>query len=115
MNGSPCTALDDYLNRDLTGDDLAQFTAHLPACGACRHAVREQERLAALLSEAVQRLEPVPQRLVQRIEGRIRVARRRRLAALGAALAAAAVVVWLIGKAVLPQGEREQVPATTPP
>jgi len=49
---TPCQLLDDYLDHDLTGDDLARFTAHLPGCAECRRAVGEHQRLTALLAEA---------------------------------------------------------------
>ena len=35
---TPCDGLDDFLAHDLTGDDLARFTAHLPDCADCRRA-----------------------------------------------------------------------------
>src|SRR5262245_43872813 len=106
MNPSPCQALDDYLVRDLGGDDLARFTAHLAGCPDCRQAVHEQQRLAALLAEAVSR-EPVPAGLAGRVAARLRSARRRRAAVAAALLAAAtATAVWLYGR---PEPPREEL------
>jgi anti-sigma factor RsiW len=97
---TPCDALDDYLAHDLTGDDLARFTAHLPECTDCRRAVGEHERFAALLGEAVAARGPVPAGLTERVGRRLRAARRRRFAAAVGALAAAVAVVWLVGRTV---------------
>src|SRR5438105_2292110 len=93
MTPPPCRLLDDYLTRDLGGADRARFTAHLPGCPDCRRAVRAHERLGAVLTAATTELEPVPAGLIDRIERRLRAARRRRLVALAAALLAAAVAL----------------------
>ncbi len=96
---TPCTDLDDYLAGDLADDAAARFAAHLPACGDCRRAVAEHERLTALLSAAVAALEPVPAGLTDRVRRRLRAARRRRVAAaLMAVAAAVAVAVVLLGR-----------------
>lgn len=93
-----CSAIDDYLAAALTGDEREQFAAHLPACPECRTAIADHERLAALLSAAVD-LEPMPAGLGDRVRGGIRAVRRRRLiAATGALAAAVAIAVWLFGK-----------------
>src|SRR5207244_2547418 len=70
--------------------------AHLADCPDCARAVRDQERLDALLAEAVDRLDPVPAGLAERIRRRRRLARRRRVAAAAAVLAVAAGVAWLL-------------------
>ncbi len=98
MNTTPCSALDDYLANDLAGAARARFADHLAGCADCRRAVREQQRLDALLTEATARLEPVPAELAERVGRRLKVARRRRLAAAVAALTAAAVVAWLLAR-----------------
>src|SRR4051812_33898355 len=95
---TPCDALDDFLAHDLTGDALARFTAHLPECADCRRAVREHERFAALLAEAVAARGPVPAGLTERVSRRLWAARRRRIATAVGALAAGVAVVWLVGR-----------------
>jgi hypothetical protein len=99
MNQSLCQSLDDYLAHDLTGDELVRFSAHLPDCPDCRQVIREHQRLATLLVEATDRLEPVPAGLTERVGRRLRAARRRRVAAVAATLAATVAVAWLVVRA----------------
>jgi ferric-dicitrate binding protein FerR (iron transport regulator) len=106
---TPCDALDDFLAHDLTAADRQRFTAHLPACAACRRAVRDHERLTGLLTTATTQLEPIPAGLTVRVERRLRRARRRRFATAAAALAATAAVVWLLRPAA-PNDEPVQPP-----
>jgi anti-sigma factor RsiW len=95
--------LDDYLAHDLTGEERARFVAHLADCRDCSRAVREQERLDALLAEAAERLEPVPAGLTERVGRRLRAARRRRFAA--AALALVIGTIWLLNHTAPRPGE----------
>jgi hypothetical protein len=119
---TPCQSLDDYLAHDLTGEAFTRFTAHLSDCPACDRTIREQQRLADLLTEATTRLEPVPAGLAPRVERRLRTARRRRFVAAAAALAAAVLAVGLLGRMTarrgepeLPQTARTEPPAPEPP
>jgi anti-sigma factor RsiW len=97
MSTHSCSALDDYLAGDLVGGECARFIAHLPDCPACRRAVREAERIDALLMEAAG-LETVPAELVGRVRNRLRIARRRRAAVVMTALAASIIAVCLINR-----------------
>jgi len=98
----PCQLLEDYLDHDLTGTDLSRFIDHLLECTLCRQAVADHKRLQSLLTEASARLEPIPEKLVPRIESRVKSARRRRIAGTAAALAATAAALWLLTR-YLPQ------------
>jgi hypothetical protein len=109
MNPFPCQSLDDYLAHDLIGDELVQFTAHLSSCVDCQQAVREQQRLDGLLSEAVIRLDLVPFGLTDRVRRQLRASRVRKLAALAAGLAAAMTAIWLVGH-FLPRRDLPQSP-----
>jgi hypothetical protein len=106
MNPTPCQSLDDYLAHDLTGEPLRRFSAHLATCAECAQAVRDNERLQALLVEAVQ-LEPVPPDLMQHLQRRMRV-RRRRFMVAAAILAAAAIVAWLAWPGTPPDEPKPQ-------
>jgi Putative zinc-finger len=92
-----CQLLNDFLAHDLAGDERQRFVEHLAGCPACREAVAENQRLTGRLIEAVERMEPVPSALAGRVERRIRVVRRRRIAFAALALAAsvALIAVWL--------------------
>jgi anti-sigma factor (TIGR02949 family) len=100
MNPMPCQWLDDYLDNDLTGADLARFEAHLENCSACMRAVGEHRRLTELLSEAVAK-EPLPVGLSDRIARKLRATRRRRIAAVALAVAATVAIafIWWFGQA----------------
>src|SRR5690349_8181232 len=109
MTLAPCQLLDAYIKHDLSGDERARFEAHLPACPECQRSVRDETGLDALLSAAVIQLEPVPERLTERITGKLRRARRRRVVAGIAALAACVAFFVMIGQALL----RDRPPAPT--
>src|SRR5947208_10702566 len=102
MTPPVCPLLDDYLAGVLGDADRARFAAHLPDCPECGRAVSEHESLAALLSEAVARLDALPAGLSERVGRRVRAARRRRLAAATAALAAAVAGLWLFSRSAPP-------------
>jgi anti-sigma factor RsiW len=107
---SPCRALDDYLANDLTGDDRASFIAHLPNCPDCQTAIREQERLGRLLSDATAVQEPTPVLLVARIERRLRATRSRRVAAVAAGVALLiGGASWLLSRSTSPPHEPRPV------
>src|SRR5262245_25260766 len=98
MSRPPCEQLDDFLSRALSDPERAAFAAHLEGCAPCRQRVQEQERHDELLRQAVTRLEPVPEGLVERTRRRIGRGVRRRLlggaAGLAAAVALAVTGVW---------------------
>ena len=107
MTPTPCQSLDDYLAHDLTGEPLRRFSAHLASCAECAQVVRDNERLQALLAEAVQ-FEPVPPSLMHGLQRRIRV-RRRRFVVVAAILAtAAAIVAWLAWPGTPPDEPKAQ-------
>jgi anti-sigma factor RsiW len=107
MTETLCVWLDDYLANDLPAGDASRFTAHLPACAACTKAVREHERLAGLLNRAVE-LEQVPMSLNATALRRLRLARRRRIAAVAVSVAASVVVAlglirWIARSEIKPE------------
>jgi hypothetical protein len=89
-----CDRLDDFLARDLAAEVERAFEAHLLDCPACLAAVKQQERIDALLSEAVERLVPMPADLIPRTRTRLKAARRRRYLAYALSVSAAAALVW---------------------
>jgi anti-sigma factor RsiW len=109
MQESACLLLDDYLAHDLTGENRARFVAHLPTCPDCDRAVREQERLSALLREAAA-LDRVPARLLDRVERRARITRQRRMTVAALAVAATITGIWLVKPRIEPDA-----PATRGP
>src|SRR5689334_2961885 len=96
MDRTACSVLDDYLARALRDDDRARFISHLAACADCRRAADEQERLTALLRQATSGLDRVPAGLIDRVERRLRTARRRRTAAVSLAAAVMIAGIWPI-------------------
>jgi anti-sigma factor RsiW len=94
MNSGLCDQLDDYLARDLAVDQERAFEVHLLDCPTCHAAVRQQERMDALLAEAVGKLVPVPAGLIQRTQVRLKKVRRRRYLAYALSASAAAAVIW---------------------
>lgn len=96
MTTSWCTNLDGYLQKELSEEEQAIFVAHLETCSQCRSAVQEQELLDQLLVHATTQLNRVPEALVDRIEQRLRAARRRRILLELASLATAALVVFCV-------------------
>jgi hypothetical protein len=98
MNACPCDDLDGYLAGWLSEDERARFEAHLSGCPECGLGLQQQRRVDRLLARAS--AEPIPPGLVDRIDGRIRSWRRRRLrqSVLGLSTAAAALLaigLWL--------------------
>ena len=108
MNFSGCNQLEDYLAGALSEEQAVAFAAHLPRCPACRQAAEQQRQIDHSLRQAVSQLDLVPAGLIERIEGRMRRARRRCLLACGAALSAVAatLLVVMIGGWHLPDGHR---------
>ena len=96
MFASACDSVDDYLNRDLPPEQDQLFRAHLLDCATCQAAVQQQERLSALLREAVIELDPPPAEVVTRFRARLTKARRRRFLAFAMSASAAAAVVLLL-------------------
>jgi len=97
MDTRRCDQRDDYLGGVLSADEAARFEAHLAECPACRAEVADGRRIDRLLARANDHLEPVPARLVDRIEGRIRSLRRRRVIRVSLGLSAAAAVLLAVG------------------
>lgn len=114
MSTSPCEMLEDYLARDLAKDQEQAFEQHLTECLSCRRAATRQERIDALISEAVEKLLPEPDGLVPRIHVRLRRARQRRYLAYTASVAAAAAIVWGISQ-MTPRGATPVEPEPAPP
>ena len=96
MPGPMCSLLDDYLARDLMGDDRAGVVAHLHSCAECRRNIQEQERLNVMLTEATVRLDRIPPELFDQVERRVRITRRRRTMATALAVAATIAGIWLV-------------------
>jgi anti-sigma factor RsiW len=102
MTDPCCAKLEHYLSGALTRSEGAEFLAHLEECPACRHAVRQQNRVDSLLARAAEALHPVPADLDNRIEVRIRTLRRRQqrqaLVGMAAVLFAALMLGnWFLG------------------
>jgi anti-sigma factor RsiW len=91
-----CEMLDDYIAHDLAAPERARFEAHLALCPACRQNVEAERYLDSLLVEAGSG--PIPGGLSERVHRRLVAARRRRVAAGLAALAACAIVCVLAGQ-----------------
>lgn len=98
MKSPLCDLLDGYLGEWLSGEEQAQFAAHLEQCAACRQSVAEEQRLNALLVQAIE-TEPLPAGLIERIEKKLNRPQRRRLAMWVAGISAAAAV--LLGTVLL--------------
>ena len=93
---SLCELFDDYVAHDLAAPECARFEAHLALCPACRRRVEGERFLDSLLTEATSG--PVPADLSERVRCRLTAARRRRLAAGLATLAACALLCVLAGQ-----------------
>ncbi len=120
MNFAECEHLDAYVAGWASDDQTAAFEAHLNDCAACREEIHGQRRIDRLLREGTRRLEPIPSSLVDRIEGRIGVMRRRRAvrAACGTACAVALLLgvgLWLTTRGDPPSGSPSQVAVENPP
>jgi hypothetical protein len=111
VNHPLCEQLTDFLDRALSTEERASFTAHLLHCSSCRHSVQEAERIELLLRRAVA-ASAVPAGLAERAEKRIRASARGRLAA---GLAAAAAAVLLAGIGAWWFGRVPQPPPPEPP
>jgi len=105
MDTRRCDHLDDYLAGVLSAAEAARFEAHLAECPACREEVADGQRIDRLLARASDHLEPVPARLVDRIEGRIGSLRRRRLVRVVLGLSAAAAALLAVGISLMPRDE----------
>jgi ferric-dicitrate binding protein FerR (iron transport regulator) len=90
-----CALFDDYVAHDLAAPEHARFEAHLAECAACRQKVEAERYLDSLLAEATSG--PVPGNLNGRVRRRLEAARRRRMAAGLALLAACALIAVLAG------------------
>jgi hypothetical protein len=100
MPESLCNLIDDYLARDLFPDKEEAFRAHLLGCQNCRAQVKQHERLAATLTEAVGVLCPVPDHLLARTRARLLSARRRRAVRWLVGAAAAAALLWVVSQSL---------------
>jgi hypothetical protein len=93
MRASNCERIDGYLGKWLCEEEVIQFKAHLANCADCRQVVEEQQRLESLLARANTECVPVLPALSDRIEQRLRQARRRRAAGWTTSLAAAGILI----------------------
>src|ERR1700732_3273191 len=96
MSASPCDAIDGYLGKWLTEPERVAFAAHLEGCPQCQKAMGEQQAITRLLAMALTSEAPVPAGLSERVEKRMRSARRRRLAGQLAGLAGLAALLALV-------------------
>jgi anti-sigma factor RsiW len=95
MHGNGCDRLDDFLDRDLSGDDRQRFVEHLDSCAACREAVAGHQALAQRLRIEMERIDSTPPMLASRIEGRILRDRFLRFAVTAFAASVAFAAMWL--------------------
>jgi anti-sigma factor RsiW len=116
-----CALFDDYVAHDLAAAEHARFEEHLAECPACRQKVEAERYLDSLLAEATSG--PVPGNLNERVRRRLVAARRRRMAAGLALLAACALIAVLAGHwlssrqpdASVPKGQAQaEQPAPAP-
>jgi hypothetical protein len=112
-----CQLLEDYVSHDLSAADCARFEAHLEECLSCRQSLGQEHRLEALLGAGLS--ESLPPGFGDRLDLRLRAAKRRRLRA-GVAAVAASLVFLLLGRALLapetPTPEQHvELPSTPPP
>ncbi|MGH7340556.1 MAG: zf-HC2 domain-containing protein [Candidatus Rokuibacteriota bacterium] len=63
--------LDDYLDRTLSGDELARVREHLETCAVCTGEYRFEENLVAEVRRKVARID-LPPGLMERISARLR-------------------------------------------
>jgi anti-sigma factor RsiW len=96
MTKPPCELIDDYLDGSLPDPERTGFAAHLPACATCRQIVQECERLDETLFRAVVQSAPLPHGLIDRIEGQLLRARRRRRFRTAGLTAAAALLLCVL-------------------
>src|SRR5262245_27396333 len=96
MRASTCDQADGYMGKWLTQEERDQFEAHLAHCADCRQFIEETLRLENLLNRAHAGSLAVPAGLIDRIEHRLRQARRRRARAWAIGLAAAGVLTCAI-------------------
>ncbi|HLJ91856.1 MAG TPA: zf-HC2 domain-containing protein [Gemmataceae bacterium] len=100
---TPCEHGDGYLGKWLSDGERIAFEAHFDSCPACRRYIAEQRRLDALLARATEAAVSVPAGLLDQIDRRLRRARRRRMVAWSAGLAAAGIGMAIVSTALLPQ------------
>src|SRR5262245_27436479 len=93
MSSRLCRFLDDYLTRDLSGEETIRFETHVEHCSECQDAIQNHTQLNDRLTEAVWKLEPVPPTLTSRVRVRLSGLHRRRVAALVATASVAAAAV----------------------
>ncbi|MHC4406318.1 MAG: anti-sigma factor family protein [Planctomycetota bacterium] len=96
MSTPHCDRLDAYLCGWLSEDEAAGYEAHLTDCPACRRHIEQQRGIDRLLAPGPIGPEAVPASVIDRVEGRIRL-RRRRAAQWAVGLSAAAVLVLALG------------------
>jgi len=79
INCSDCVqALNPYLDRELSDDDIAQVRVHLDACGGCLHLYQFEASVRRLVKVRCQELQ-APDGLRAKIEARFATERTRRL------------------------------------
>ena len=91
-----CQHIDEYLDGDLDEPASAVFEKHLADCPSCANTLAQQRQINQLLTQATQRLDPIPIDLAARIDRQLRLVRRRRHFAFVATGAVAAVVAWAL-------------------
>jgi hypothetical protein len=106
---SACEQLDDYLARFLDEPDRKTFVGHMAECPACAVAVREASEIDALVNE-INCGEAIPFGLTQRVERRLRHARRGRMTAVACAVAASVVGAWVAIHWPTPPDAKPQAP-----
>jgi hypothetical protein len=114
MKVTACRNRDGYLGRWLAADEQAEFKAHLATCADCRRFIQEQQRLDRLLARANTALLPVPAGLIDQLEHRLRLARRRRFVTWAAEFAAAGLLICALWGWLLPHRVSEEEPLQPP-
>jgi anti-sigma factor (TIGR02949 family) len=71
-------ALNPYLDRELTDEDIAQVREHLEMCGECLHQFQFEESVRRLVRVRCQQ-QQAPEGLRAKIEARLLIERTRRL------------------------------------
>lgn len=114
MRDSSCEGLRPYLDGSLPEPQRAGFEVHLADCPGCRQVVREEQCLDELLTRAIAGHPSPTPALVDRIEGRLRRARRQRFFRWGAGVTAAMVLVGWFAVWREPPGEPPVEPESAP-
>jgi hypothetical protein len=110
MNDPLCDLRDGYLGLWLTQAERWEFEAHMAACAHCRQAIQDQATITHWLLE---RSPAVPPLLMPRVERKVRAARRRRLVAWGAGLAAATILLGYLVAEFMPRTGDAQLATTS--